>query len=1255
MKKRFMKKAGAFIMTLVMLLTILPMDNVYAAEHDAHDAQNGLSVIAGDVIIDTWGVPVSEVWYVDSDENELYYSTEDTYPLTVKELNGITNWWFTAAFYNGEFMMKFKEEASTVPDVTASLGDVEIKGEVGKPLSSYTATVTLQNGTFTNSTPLSGAAEWFSGLPTGISVKFTRNGSNYSVGTFEFSGTPSGSMGKKSLSLAIDGLKVKNNNNEVVRNNVAVPSNPNATIEITENKTPSVTITPVAITGKAGEPLPEKTATVKLYNAIFGSSSEDATDWFNLPGGITAQFTKSGTDFHSGTVTFSGTPQATVGQTNLTLTVPSYLVCDPDMGVPLMKEVTTTPNDDTYFKIDKAATAQGGATVENITITGKVGEALTNQHFSVNLSNDEVLKYLQLGELASVLKSMIKNLPAGLDVGVYNSVSSGDKKIDFLIKGTPTEASNADIQITIPGSFLKSGKDTVVTANNAKWDIKGSEASRVGATLSNITIQGEVGKEMAEVSATVTLENGTFCAAQNPYANSWFDNLPSGIKAVFVRTGDETSNTGTVTFSGTPEAAFTGPLQMKIKAENINDETGNGINYDVTATTNVDAKIEITESVVPSATISNFSITGKVGEKLTDQYFNVTLSNDEVVSNFKASELNLLLKSMIKNLPAGLEVGTHGSAAAGDKRILFGIKGTPTEASQADIQITIPGSFLKSGKDIVVTANNAKWDIKGSEASRVGATLGNITLQGEVGKEMTEVSVTVTLENGTFCAAQDPYASSWFDNLPSGIKAAFVRTGDETSNTGTVTFSGTPEAAFTGPLQMKIKAENINDENGNGINYDVIATTNADAKIEITQAIVPSATISNVAITGKVGNALAASTLTITLSDAVFVNATQDATSWFNLPAGITATFNRDGSDTSKGTVTFSGTPMAAASKTLLTIAIPIAQTVAPDGSPLSEVVRIATNVNAYFQIADRGVLVSGITGVPASSTAGVDLDLSASVSVEPSNASENTIVWSITDAGTTGATLDGSILKTKAAGTVRLTATIIGGGATGDYTQSFVITVNAAQPGTISTNSVLGNNVPNVTIASDMSALMESVLTNEEKARIAAGENGKIYLDVNDAGSSISSADKAAIGAKLGKDKVGMYLNMSLYKQIGEDGAQRIITTNSPIMVSIAIPSNLINKDATKVRTYRVISVLDGVTSVREGSYDASTGIFTFKADQFTTYALTYSDVAVKNSETPKSPKTGDTSNGEFALVLLALSGVVMIYLGRKRKLFLK
>ena len=104
-----------------------------------------------------------------------------------------------------------------------------------------------------------------------------------------------------------------------------------------------------------------------------------------------------------------------------------------------------------------------------------------------------------------------------------------------------------------------------------------------------------------------------------------------------------------------------------------------------------------------------------------------------------------------------------------------------------------------------------------------------------------------------------------------------------------------------------------------------------------------------------------------------------------------------------------------------------------------------STHYHKYIYISVFSpVPVTGITGVPTSATAGTPLTLSGTV--EPANATNKTIIWSVASAGTTGASISGNILSTTAAGTATIRATIANGlAASSDYTEDFTVTVNPA------------------------------------------------------------------------------------------------------------------------------------------------------------------------------------------------------------------
>lgn len=87
-------------------------------------------------------------------------------------------------------------------------------------------------------------------------------------------------------------------------------------------------------------------------------------------------------------------------------------------------------------------------------------------------------------------------------------------------------------------------------------------------------------------------------------------------------------------------------------------------------------------------------------------------------------------------------------------------------------------------------------------------------------------------------------------------------------------------------------------------------------------------------------------------------------------------------------------------------------------------------------------VAVTNISGLPSTGTVAVPITLNGIV--EPAEATNKSIAWSIVDDGYTGAILGGpdmNVLTTAAAGTPTIRATIANGTVSGDYTQDFSVT----------------------------------------------------------------------------------------------------------------------------------------------------------------------------------------------------------------------
>ena len=145
---------------------------------------------------------------------------------------------------------------------------------------------------------------------------------------------------------------------------------------------------------------------------------------------------------------------------------------------------------------------------------------------------------------------------------------------------------------------------------------------------------------------------------------------------------------------------------------------------------------------------------------------------------------------------------------------------------------------------------------------------------------------------------------------------------------------------------------------------------------------------------------------------------------------------------------------------------------------------------------------------------------------------------------------------------------------------------------------------------------------------------------------------------------KVGMYLDISLFKQVEGESKVKISETSGAIKIAFEIPEAL-RKDG---RSYYIVKVHDGVASLITPTQSGNT--LTFETDQFSTYALVYMDkveaintpdtkvdtpkAATTPSNNAKSPTTGDMTHTGVVFILMMLSalGVVCLSFIRKKNL---
>ena len=158
--------------------------------------------------------------------------------------------------------------------------------------------------------------------------------------------------------------------------------------------------------------------------------------------------------------------------------------------------------------------------------------------------------------------------------------------------------------------------------------------------------------------------------------------------------------------------------------------------------------------------------------------------------------------------------------------------------------------------------------------------------------------------------------------------------------------------------------------------------------------------------------------------------------------------------------------------------------------------------------------------------------------------------------------------------------------------------------------------NAPITRVIDSSGDLKSKVLSAEDFAQVATGSDAKIILKVKDISTSVSEEDKIKIEEKLANEQKStaktelLYIDISLFKQIGEGQETRVTKTSGKISISIEIPKDMRSTIQGVDRTYSVIRIHNGVVDRLSGTYDQTTNLFTFETDQFSTYALTYEDV---------------------------------------------
>ena len=209
------------------------------------------------------------------------------------------------------------------------------------------------------------------------------------------------------------------------------------------------------------------------------------------------------------------------------------------------------------------------------------------------------------------------------------------------------------------------------------------------------------------------------------------------------------------------------------------------------------------------------------------------------------------------------------------------------------------------------------------------------------------------------------------------------------------------------------------------------------------------------------------------------------------------------------------------------------------------------------------------------------------------------------------------------------------------DTTITAIYTQN--EPGEISDTTEKSQNYGQAVLDDNVEALKAAVpFSSEEQALILLGKDISIWIEVEDISGTISEEDRARVESILKDGCVGLYLDVSMFKQVAGQDCVALTTLNAPVTITLTLPEHLMNTRGDVIRSFQIVRVHDGKTDILETVQQGNT--LSFQTDRFSTYALIYHDSIVN------LPQTGDNSTPELWFALLAVSSALLLLLFSKK-----
>lgn len=191
--------------------------------------------------------------------------------------------------------------------------------------------------------------------------------------------------------------------------------------------------------------------------------------------------------------------------------------------------------------------------------------------------------------------------------------------------------------------------------------------------------------------------------------------------------------------------------------------------------------------------------------------------------------------------------------------------------------------------------------------------------------------------------------------------------------------------------------------------------------------------------------------------------------------------------------------------------------------------------------------------------------------------------------------------------------------------------TIPATGSGTIITEVKREENAPAISISTPTEEVEDMLLTEVERQQAQNETDIRIVLEVQDAGNTVSDSDKTAVERALNDMTVGGYLNIQLYKLVG-DKRTDITETAEKIKIVIATSGSLKNTDGNMTWTFAVIRVHGGRAEILPDLDNSDNGDNNNSNNNGDSDNNSNDNHSGKNDAKPNSSKDGEPRTGRRA-----------------------